>query len=130
VTTAVRPTAPRPDPILELSSYLRARFEDDPGGHGVVVHIEDAFSLAHRNGFSDGDHVASVLPASDWPQDDITMDLYTKHAKPVEVRRLDDLRTALGRAYLGGRFGALFLIRSGKTALAGVAYDEIIPIVI
>ena len=130
VTTVLRPAAPRPDPIVELSSYLRARFEDDPGGHGVVIHVDDAFSLAHRNGFSDGDHVESVLPASDWPQDNITMDVYTKRAHPVEVRRLDDLRTALGRAYLGGRFGALFLIHSGRTALAGVAYDEIVPIVI
>ena len=130
VMTVLRPAAPRPDPVLQLSAYLRARFEDAPGGRGVVIRIDDDFSLARRNGFSDGDRVESVLPAADWPEKAITMDYYTKHAHPVEVRRLDDLRAALGRALVGGRVGAIFLVRSGRAALAGVAYDEIIPIIL
>jgi len=129
VATALRPGAPRIDPVIDLQGYLTARFEEASNGRGVVVRIPDKFSPAARFGFQDGDIVASVLPAMDWPKEPITFDIYRKTARKVSVDGLDDLRAALARMHMSGRVGVVFEVKRAGQPIA-VAYDEVWPIVL
>jgi len=95
-----------------------------------VIRIPDRFSPAPRFGFEDGDIVASALAAQDWPEEPITIDVYKKKARKVNVESLDGLRTVLRRMHLSGRVGVAFEIKRYVRVVPAVAYDEIWPIVL
>ncbi len=128
-TSAVRPDAPRIDPVLALENYMMVRFEEDPKRHDVVIRVPNSFSPAPRFGFNDGDVVESVLAAQDWPDEPITLDYYKRKGHAVPLGSLAELRSALGRMYLGGRVGVAFQIKRSVQPIAAVAYDETWPIV-
>ncbi|MBI4168688.1 MAG: trypsin-like peptidase domain-containing protein [Acidobacteria bacterium] len=124
VTTVARPEEPRIDPILDLARYLMVRVEEEPGGKGVTLRMTDEFSVARKYGLSDGCRLTSVLPAQDWPDTWIDLVDYKKLPGVVQVGGLDDLRRALGRAYLGGRFAAAIHCGEDQYPLTSVAFDE------
>ncbi len=130
LTTALRPVEPRIDPLLDLQSYMMVRFEEDPKHHGVVIRVPDSYSPAPRFGFNDGDIVDSMLAAQDWPDEPITFEYYKKKAHSASVSSLSELRSALGRMYMGGRVGVAFQIKRSLHPIAAVAYDEIWPIIL
>jgi S1-C subfamily serine protease len=127
-TTALRPAAPRGDPLVEMQGYLRLYFEED-AKHGQVI-IRDPNRSRRAPGLWEGTVVKSVLPAQDWPEETITLNYYRTRAKPTPVRGLDDLRKALMRAYLGGYMAATFEIDYTAAPIASVRFDELWPILL
>ena len=127
--TVVRPEEPRIDPVADLERYLMARFEPDPKGKGLVLRVPDSFSLARKYGLNDGVIIQGVLPAQDWPETAVTVETFKTDAKNVSVRNLEELRTVLRRAYVGGRIGVAFLLRSDRWSVYSVALDEEWPII-
>lgn len=72
----------------------------------------------------------SVLPAKDWPEEPVTHSYYKTRAKPIPIDSLDDLRSTLRRAYLGGRVAVTFEIDNPSSPIASVAFDEVWPIIL
>jgi len=128
VMTALRPPAPRGDPLVEMQGYLRLYFEED-AKHAQVI-VRDPNRSRRAPGLWEGTVVKSVLPAQDWPEEPITLNYYRTRAKPVPVRSLDDLRKALSRAYLGGYMAATFEIDYTTAPIASVRFDELWPILL
>jgi S1-C subfamily serine protease len=128
VTTILRPAAPRIDPLTDLEGYLRVRFEEDAEKKRVFV--VDPHRSRRAAGIFDGSLIKSVLPAQDWPEEPITLNYYRTRAKPVRLDSLEDLRSALRRAYLGGRVAVTFEIDNPRAPIASVVFDEIWPILI
>ena len=128
VTTTLRPEAPRIDPLLEMQGYLGIRFEEDTRKQTVT--IRDPSRSRRAPGLYEGSRVKSVLPAQDWPEEPVTHSYYKNHAKPAPVDSLDDLRSALKRAYLGGRVAATFEVDNPAAPVVSVAFDEIWPIIL
>lgn len=130
VTTALRPEAPRIDPITALEELMFVRFEEDPKSKKVVLRVPYEFSPAPRQGFLEGSVIESVVPAQDWPDEALAFFNYKDKARPIAVRSLAELREALRRAYLGDRIGVTFEFRRPKDPIAAVAFEETWPIVI
>ena len=128
VTTTVRPEAPRIDPLQEMQGYLRIRFEED--AKKQIVTVRDSSRSGRAPGLYEGSRIKSVLPAQDWPEEPITHSYYKNRAKPIPVESLEDLRSALKRAYLGGRIAATFEIDNPSAPIASVAFDELWPIIL
>jgi serine protease Do len=128
VTTGMRPTAPRIDPLQDLLGYLRIWFEEDPKKKEVI--IRDPNRSRRAPGLYEGYRVKSVLPAESWPEEPITLNYYKTRAKPIPILGLDDLRSALKRAYVGGRIAATFEIDNPRAPIASVAFDELWQIII
>lgn len=126
--TVLRPESPRIDPLLELQKYMRLRFEEDTKKHQVIV--RDPFRSRRSPGLYDGSVVKSVLPAQDWPEEPITHSYYKTRAKSIPVDSLLDLKSALKRAYLGGRVAVTFEIDNPRAPVASVAFDELWPIIL
>jgi S1-C subfamily serine protease len=127
-STTLRPEAPRIDPVEDFQNYLRIRFEEDARKQRVV--IRDPHRSRRAAGLYEGSRVKSVLPAQDWPEEPITLNYYRTRARPVEIDSLEDLRSALGRAYLGGRAAATFEIDNPYAPIASVVFDELWPILV
>ena len=51
-------------------------------------------------------------------------------AKPIPIDSLDDLRSALKRAYRGGKMAATFEIDNPSAPVASVVFDELWPIIL
>jgi S1-C subfamily serine protease len=128
VTTTDRPAAPRIDPLEDMQNYLRLHFEEDTKKKQVV--IRDPYRSRRAPGLYEGYRVKSVLPAQDWPEEPITLSYYRTRAKPVSIDSLDDLRSALKRAYRGGKMAATFEIDYPSAPVASVAFDELWPIIL
>lgn len=128
VTTTLRPDAPRIDPLQEMEGYLRIRFQED--AKKQIVTVRDASRSGRAPGLYDGSRIKSVLPAQDWPEEPITLSFYKNRAKPTAVDRLEDLRSALKRAYLGGRVAATFEIDNPPAPIASVAFNVLWPIIL
>lgn len=128
VTTALRPVAPRGDPLVEMQGYLRVVFEED-ARHGAV-YLRDPHRSRRAPGLWNGSLVKSVLPAQDWPEETITLNYYKTRARPVPLRSLADLRKALARAYIGGRMAATFEIDYPTAPIASVDFDVFWPIIV
>lgn len=128
VTTTLRPEAPRVDPLQDLQNYLRVRFEEDTKKRQVT--IKDPHRSRRAPGLYDGSRVKSVLPAKDWPEEPVTHSYYKTRAKPIPIDSLDDLRSTLRRAYLGGRVAVTFEIDNPSSPIASVAFDEVWPIIL
>ncbi len=128
--TTVRPEEPRIDPVADLERYLMARFEPDPKGKGVVIHVSDSFSVARKYGLDDGAVIQSALPAQDWPVTAVTFETLKAQAKKISVSNLEDLRTILRRAYVGGRIGVTFLLTTDGRDVHSVALDEEWPYIL
>jgi hypothetical protein len=132
LTTTKRPEEPRSEPLRDVQQYLRLYFEEDPKAR--VVTIRDPNRSRRAPGLWDGAIVKSVLPGQDWPEEPITLNYYKTRAKPVRINTLDDLRTALARAYVGGKVAATFelVYVNGyfgmNEPIASVAFDEVWPI--
>ena len=71
-----------------------------------------------------------MLPAQDWPEEPITLNYYKTRAKPIRIDSLSDLRSALERAYLGGRMAVTFQIDNPSHPIVSVAFDELWPIIL
>jgi serine protease Do len=127
VTTSARPDAPRIDPVIDMESYLRIWFEEDTVKKQVI--IRDKYRSHRAPGLYEGTRVKSVLPAQDWPEEPITLNYYRTRARPVEIDSLQDLRSALQRAYVGGRMAATFEIDYSTQPIASVAFDELWQII-
>lgn len=127
-TTTLRPVAPRIDPLQDVQSYLRIRFEEDTRKKQVI--IRDPSRSQRAPGLYEGNRVKSVLPAQDWPEEPVTHNYYKTRARPIPIDSLDDLRSALKRAYLGGRVAVTFEIDNPSAPVASVAFDEIWPILL
>jgi hypothetical protein len=127
-TTRDRPAAPRIDPLADMQNYLRIRFEED--SKKKQVFIRNPYGSQRAAGLYEGSRLKSVLPAQDWPDEPITLSYYRAHAKPIPIDSLDDLRSALRRAYRGGRVAATFEIDNPSAPIASVAFDEIWPIIL
>ncbi|HUD71454.1 MAG TPA: PDZ domain-containing protein, partial [Dongiaceae bacterium] len=123
VTTALRPAAPRIDPVAELEGYLRIRFDEDPK-MGTVI-IRDPFRSRHSPGLYDGSVVKSVVPGGDWPETDLNLNWYRTRAKPFPVHSRADLARALERSHVGGRMAAAFDTDFVFAPIAAVAFDEL-----
>jgi len=128
VTTTGRPSAPRVDPLEDMQNYLRLHFEEDVKRKQVI--IRDPYRSRRAPGLYDGYRVKSVLPAQDWPEEPITLSYYKTHAKPIPIDSLDDLRSALKRAYRGGKMAATFEIDNPSAPVASVVFDELWPIIL
>ena len=128
ITTSLRPEAPRIDPLKEMEGYLRIRFEEDTKKQ--IVTIRDPSRSGRAPGLYEGFRIKSVLPAQDWPEEPITLSYYRNRAKPIPVDGLDDLRSALQRAYLGGRVAATFEIDNPSGPIASVAFNVLWPIIL
>ncbi len=128
VTTTLRPEAPRVDPLQDLQNYLRIRFDEDTKKQQVF--IKDPHRSRRAPGLYDGSRVKSVLPAQDWPEEPVTHSYYKTRAKPIPIDSLDDLRSTLRRAYLGGRVAVTFEIDNPSSPIASVAFDEVWPIIL
>ena len=128
VTTTLRPEAPRVDPLQDLQNYLRIRFDEDTKKQQVI--IKDPHRSRRAPGLYDGSRVKSVLPAQDWPEEPVTHSYYKTRAKPIPIDSLDDLRSTLKRAYLGGRVAVTFEIDNPSSPIASVAFDELWPIIL
>jgi len=128
VTTTLRPEAPRVDPLQDLQNYLRIRFDEDAKKQQVI--IKDPHRSRRAPGLYDGSRVKSVLPAQDWPEEPVTHSYYKTRAKPIPIDSLDDLRSTLRRAYLGGRVAVTFEIDNPSSPIASVAFDELWPIIL
>ena len=128
ITTARRPEYPRGDPLLQMEAYLRIYFEEDIKQR--IVLIRDPNRSRRAPGLFAGARVKTVLPAQDWPEEPITLNYYKTRAKPTPISSLQDLRTALSRAYLGGRMAATFEIDYPSQPITSVAFDEMWPIFI
>jgi len=126
VTTTDRPEAPRADPLADLESYLRVRFDEDTKKKMVFVRG----GSKRAPGLYDGSRVKSVLPAQDWPEEPITLSYYRNQAKPMPIDGLEDLRAAFRRAYRGGRVAVNFEIDNPSAPVASVAFDELWPILL
>ncbi len=127
-TTTERPATPRVDPLEDMQNYLRLRFEEDAKKKQVI--IRDPYRSRRAPGLYEGYRVKSVLPALDWPEEPITLSYYRTHAKPIPIDSLDDLRSALKRAYRGGKVAATFEIDYPSGPIASVAFDELWPIIL
>jgi len=127
-TTTERPATPRVDPLEDMQNYLRLRFEEDAKKKQVI--IRDPYRSRRAPGLYEGYRVKSVLPALDWPEEPITLSYYRTHAKPIPIDSLDDLRSALKRAYQGGKVAATFEIDYPSGPIASVAFDELWPIIL
>ena len=128
VTTIGRPAAPRIDPLVDVENYLRIRFEEDAKKKQVI--IRDPHRSQRAPGLYESSRVKSVLPAQDWPEEPITLNYYRTRAKPIPIDSLEDLRSALKRAYLGGRVAVTFEIDNPSAPVASVAFDELWPIIL
>jgi S1-C subfamily serine protease len=128
LTTVLRPGAPRTDPLQELQGYLRLWFEEDPKKMQVI--IRDPHRSRKAPGLYEGFRVKTVVPAQDWPEEPVTLNYYRTRAKPIPIGSLNDLRSALKRAYVGGRMAATFEIDNPPAPIASVAFDEIWPIIL
>jgi len=128
VTTTERPPTPRVDPLEDMQNYLRLRFEEDAKRKQVI--IRDPYRSRRAPGLYDGFRVKSVLPAQDWPEEPITLSYYKTRAKPIPIDSLDDLRSALKRAYRGGKMAATFEIDNPSAPVASVVFDELWPIIL
>jgi serine protease Do len=128
VKTMLRPTAPRIDPIEQLTSHLRIWFDEDRKKKRVIV--RDPHRSRRAPGLYEGALVKSVLPAQDWPEAPITLNYYKTRAKPVRIYSLDDLRSALERAYLGRRMAVSFQTDVSQAPIASVAFDALWPIIL
>ena len=126
VTTALRPEAPRGDPLTEMQGYLRVFFEEDAAKG--LVYLRDPIRSRRAPGLWNNSVVKSVLAAQDWPGETITLNYYKTRAKPTPVRSLADLRKALARAYVGGRMAATFEIDYSPAPIASVVFDVLWPI--
>ncbi len=127
-TTGLRPVSPRIDPLWDLQKYSRIRFEEDKS-KGLVF-IRDPNRSHRAPGLYEGHVVKSVLPALDWPEEPITLNYYKTRSKHVPIRSLEDLRSALRRAYLGGRMAVTFEIDYPTSPIASVAFDELWSIIL
>jgi membrane-associated protease RseP (regulator of RpoE activity) len=127
VITALRPQAPRGDPLEELQGYLRVHFDEDP--KHASVFIRDPRRSRRAPGLWDGSLLKSVLPAQDWPEEAITLNYYKTRARPAPIKSLSDLRKALERAYVGGRMAATFEIDHPPAPITSVDFDVLWPIV-
>lgn|GEM_PF-6300569 len=123
VTTALRPEAPRIDPVRDLERYLQAEFVEDSKSNGVVLRITDRFSLARARGFENGDRVTSVLAAQDWPEIPLYEETY-RSAHPRPVSTLQELRNGLQGMYLGGRIGVAMSLKSDGKRVNWMVEDE------
>ncbi len=128
VTTALRPAAPRVDPLEDIQNHLRVRFEEDKKKKLVI--IRDPNRSQRAPGLYEGFRVKSVLPAQQWPDEPITLNYYKTRAKPVPIDSLEDLRATLKHAYLGGRMAVTFEIDYPPAPIASVAFDEIWPVIL
>ena len=134
LTTTTRPVAPRTEPLQDVQDYLRLSFEEDPKAR--VVSIRDPNRSRRAPGLYQGAVIKSVLPGQDWPEEPITLNYYKTRAKPVRVASLDDLRTALKRAYVGGKVAATFEVMYVNgyfgmlEPIVSVSFDEVWPIFI
>jgi membrane-associated protease RseP (regulator of RpoE activity) len=126
VTTALRPAAPRGDPLVEMQNYLRIYFEED--AKRSVVTVRDPRRSRKAPGLYDGTVVKSILPGQDWPEETITLNYYRTRAKAVTIRSLNDMRTALARAYVGGYMAATFEIDYPNAPIVSVRFGELWPI--
>ena len=122
VTTALRPAAPRIDPVTELEGYLRIRFEDDPNRGAVIILDPGRSRLAP--GLFHGSAIKTVVPGQDWPETDLNLNWYRTRAKPVPIRSRADLARALARAHVGGRMAVAFETDYVFAPIAAVAFDE------
>ena len=127
-TTALRPAAPRVDPLEDIQNYLRIRFEEDQKKKQVF--IRDPNRSQRAPGLYEGFRVKSVLPAQQWPEEPITLNYFRTRAKTVPIDSLQDLRAALKQAYLGGRMAVTFEIDNPPAPIASVAFDEIWPVIL
>jgi len=127
-TTALRPAAPRVDPLEDVQNYLRIRFEEDQKKKQVF--IRDPNRSQRAPGLYEGFRVKSVLPAQQWPEEPITLNYFRTRAKTVPIDSLQDLRAALKQAYLGGRMAVTFEIDNPPAPIASVAFDEIWPVIL
>jgi S1-C subfamily serine protease len=128
VNTALRPEAPRVDPIVDLESYLRIHFEED--AKKKQVFIRDPHRSQRAPGLYDGSRVKSVLPGQDWPDEPINLNYYRTRARPIPIDSLADLRAALSRAHVGGHIAATFEVDVSTNPIASVQFDELWPIFI
>ncbi|PYT33297.1 MAG: hypothetical protein DMF52_15855, partial [Acidobacteria bacterium] len=115
-------------PLVDVENYLRIRFEEDAKKKQVI--IRDPHRSQRAPGLYESSRVKSVLPAQDWPEEPITLNYYRTRAKSIPIDSLDDLRSALKRAYLGGRVAATFEIDNPSAPVASVAFDELWPIIL
>jgi serine protease Do len=123
--TTARPGEPRIDPVADLEERLMARFEMGPKGKDVVLRTRSSFSIAPKFGLIDGAIIDRVLPAQSWPEEGhVVLTHLRDKKKAVEISNLDDLRSALARAYLGGRIGVVFQLKSPPYAVFPVVFDE------
>lgn len=122
ITTALRPKAPRIDPVTEFEEYSRLRFEVDPKKGAIVM--RDPFKSRRSPGLYDGSIVKTVVPAEDWPDDLLNLNWYRTRAKPIEVHTRADLARAFARAHVGGRMAVAFETDFVFAPIAAVAYDE------
>ncbi len=127
VVTIERPMAPRIDPVTQFETHTRIWFEEDKRKRVI---IRDPNRSRRAPGLYAGRLVKSVLPAQDWPEEPITLNYFKTRAKPIPIDSLDDLRAALGRAYLGGRMAATFHIDNPHGPIVSVAFDELWPIIL
>ena len=128
VTTALRPAAPRVDPVAELEGYLRIHFDEEK--KMGALYIRDPMRSRHSPGLYDGSVVKSVVPAVDWPETDLNLNWYRTRAKPFPVHSRADLARALEHAHVGGRMAAAFETDFVFAPIAAVAFDELWPFIL